>query len=132
MEATLKKSVALRVISQLRELTTVPIYYAPNPYGSILVLDSKMHTHFRLEWMRKHAFCFYKNCIEDIFTRLNVIFFEQPADTIINEMFTKNEYSRGSVKLKLGMSSFHRDDDYFHMNAEFGAHSLRDILISVS
>jgi hypothetical protein len=128
MESTLKNSVAIRLMRLVREVTSAPIYYSPNPYGSVSVLDSSQHTYFRLEKTRAEIFAYYKRSLAELLGPLTVIPFEQPSETIVGEMFTKEIFSKGSVKLKQGMRSIHGDDDHFHMNADFGRLSLQEIL----
>lgn len=128
MEGTLQNSISLQLIRQLRELSAAPIYCSPNPYAAVGILTSSKHGYFGFESTRDRAFRYYKQSLAEMLVPFSAVPFEQPQETITNDMFTKDEYSKGSVKLKAGMSSMHESDDHFHMNAEFGAQSLREIL----
>ncbi|NJC22633.1 hypothetical protein BJ994_001709 [Arthrobacter pigmenti] len=128
MEGTLKNSNALKLIAQIRQISAAPMVYVPNPYGSTDVLNSDRYKHFHSWRIRNRVFGYYKAELSGMFSESSVRVIEQPEDTVANRMFTKSVYSKGSMKLKRGMSSPHNGDDCFHMNAAFGATSLRAVL----
>jgi hypothetical protein len=49
----------------------------------------------------------------------------QPQSTSVNGLFTKDFYCTGSVRLD---EKAHRENDYFHMNTEFGLEILNTVL----
>lgn len=128
MRGTLKNSVAIKVVSQIREISNAKIIYSPNPYGDISLLQSAEYNYFRFKETRELAFEFYKYNLEFMMKDFEAIPVEQPKETIIDKMFTSKIYSRGSVKLKKGMLTAHDENDYFHMNADFGARSLEGLM----
>lgn len=132
MEGTLWKSDAAQVIQQVKQISKEPIYYAPNPFGSAEVLQSPEYDYFALEKTRNRAFDFYRKSLQEMPPKWGVTVFPQPEETVVERMFTKPEYSKGSIKLKRGMKSAHKGDDFFHMNSDFGVVSLREILNVIS
>ena len=56
------------------------------------------------------------------------IVFEQPAQTRISGIFTRQEYGRGSVRLTKNFNVAHPENDYLHMNADYGVLVVRQIL----
>lgn len=128
MEGTLKNSNALKLIAQIRQISAAPMVYVPNPYSTTDVLDSDRYRHFHSRPIRDRVFDYYRDGLNEMVSGASVRVIEQPDDTIADRMFTTSRYSKGSIKLKRGMSSPHNGDDYFHMNAAFGATSLRDVL----
>ncbi len=58
--------------------------------------------------------------------------FEQPAQTRISCIFTRQEYARGSVRLTENLNIAHPEDDYTHANAVYGAIAVRQILERVA
>ncbi|MDQ0820513.1 hypothetical protein QFZ79_002804 [Arthrobacter sp. V4I6] len=128
MEGTLKNSNALKLIAKIRQISAAPMVYVPNPYGTTDVLNSDRYRHFHSQPIRDRVFDYYKAGLGEMFSEASVRVVELPDDTIANRMFTRSKYSKGSIKLKRGMSSPHNGEDYSHMNAAFGATSLRDVL----
>lgn len=127
MKATLDNSNAVMIIRMMKSISRSPMFYAPNPYGTNEVLEDAAHDYYLDAAVRNRVFDFYSSSLD----RLNhdeCQVAPQPTETIADRMFTKIEFSRGSVKLKKGMASLHDGKDYFHMNATFGAVSLREIL----
>lgn len=128
MLGTLKNSVALRVISQLKQISASKIICSPNPYGDCSLLQSPDYDYFGFDETRELAFQFYKKHLKLMMDDAGAIPVEQPEETIVDRMFTAEAYSRGSVKLKKGMHSAHAENDYFHMNGDFGAISLKGLI----
>lgn len=56
--------------------------------------------------------------------------FPQPPSTLSGPLQTKSVYARGSVRLAGGLSKVHPSDDYWHMNAAYGALVLGEWLDS--
>ncbi len=130
MNETLTNSNAVRVLTMLKQITQSPIVYTPNPFGTKEILTDKRYDFLAHESVRKYVFDYYQEAKNRILKTELCILKEQPVETIDAYMFTKSEYSRGSIKLKKGMRSPHNDNDYFHMNAHFGEISLEQILSS--
>lgn len=55
----------------------------------------------------------------------------QPAETVLNELLTKTEYSVRSTRL-LYPDNEHDKDDYTHMNASFGVAYIRNFLKQIA
>ncbi|MET0314888.1 MAG: hypothetical protein ABW275_10890 [Hansschlegelia sp.] len=53
---------------------------------------------------------------------------DQPDETMHGRFFTKPIYGRDSVRLKEGFEERHDEDEYIHMNAEYGATFIRSVL----
>jgi len=132
MEGTLRNSNALTLIDMLKKITTSPLVYAPNPYASINILQDGNYDYYHFDDLMKKAYDYYFKCADSLFLEREVFFAVQPESTIHDNMFTQDVFSRNSIKLKSGLDSKHASSDYFHMNAEFGAVSLRDIFLNYS
>ena len=50
----------------------------------------------------------------------------QPPDTLVDGLATRDELCRGSVRLRPDTGSPHPANDYFHMNAQYGAIMWRE------
>lgn len=126
MDRTLSNSNALMIVDMLRSISSAPLLYAPNPFGTREVLESSKNRQFQDYKLCERVFDFYTNALGSMFP--DALVFSQPTGTIVDRMFTREEFSRGSIKLKKGMISSHREDDFFHMNTNFGMCSLREML----
>lgn len=126
MKATLHNSTGLNLVDKIKNITLAPLVYAPNPYPEIAILEDASYKYYLFDDLRSKIFNFYKQSFLHLADRGAVIF-NQPEITTVDEMFTRHEYSQGSIKLKVGMASKHNDNDYFHMNADFGQLSLEGI-----
>lgn len=128
MDARLKGSVAVTTLDKLKRVTDAPVIFAPNPYPTKGVLASPEADYWACIPARERVFDFYCAALDQLRSHCQVQ--EQPAYTIEERMFTRENYTAGSVRLKEGMSRLHPAGDYEHMNAEFGACALKEILDS--
>lgn len=130
MSETLQKSNAITLIDMLQHITKSPLIYTPNPYASEDILNDVKFDYYHLNSYLEMAYnCYLKN-IDNLFCERKTTFVKQPEGTITNKIFTKEIFSKNSVKLKHGLNNKHEESDHFHMNAEFGAISLRDIFLN--
>ena len=58
---------------------------------------------------------------------IGVEYVPQPSDTVCDYKYTKREFCVHSVRFAAKLSYEHPDDDYIHMNGQYGARVLRDI-----
>lgn len=127
MAATLGNSTGMILLDKLRQITRAPVVYAPNPYPSIGVLGDSKCGYYAHGTIRSEVFEFYKGFAPELVKR-GCVLFNQPRDTVIDDLFTKEEYSKGSVKLKPGMNVQHDEQDHFHMNSDFGRVSIDGLM----
>ncbi|CAI3967585.1 MAG: hypothetical protein Altm2KO_20290 [Alteromonas macleodii] len=127
LDGILNNSNAIQIIKLLQEISTAPIAYSPNPLPADSVLGDTEYDYYHLAGLLDKCYSHYINGCSSLFSESAVIFAHQPPCTIVDKMFTSQNYSKGSVKLKRGMQSIHNSNDHFHMNAEFGALSLQDL-----
>jgi hypothetical protein len=128
MENTLRNSNALMIIEMLKIISSAPILYVPNPFSTKQVLLNGKYPQYNDSKICKRVFEFYNDALVNMLKNVQV--YPQPIDTITDQMFTKEKFSRGSIKLKKGLSSVHNEDDFFHMNVDFGVISLSEILLN--
>lgn len=76
----------------------------------------------------------YENCIEKMQSAIeipNITLMKQPLITRNGEYHSKQEYSKGSRRLDIGdhiSNQLHPNDDFMHMNGQFGALWMVDFL----
>jgi hypothetical protein len=127
IEDNLRASVAIRTVEKLRAITHSPIALIPAPLRSE---DSKSETLKRIYDKRSPQY------ICDLFARISDEFskkfafrlFPQPEMTKATPFETKSAYSRELVRLVAPVAADDDDEDFDHMNAEYGAIVLRAVL----
>lgn len=117
-----RQSLAEHVIAVIRAASQKPIYliadplWAPwaldAPRGKLLgeIIKAGLARPF-VDWTHRALAAAFKD------TATIVV---QPPETVQDDIFTIAGYSKGSVRLRKEIVE-HEDDDYQHMNAEFGA-----------
>lgn len=123
----LQESAAIHNINLLRQLTKAPILFAPCPFMAHGLLADDAYNHY---WdrsdVREWSYEVYRKSTDDLRGICTV--FEQPEETIVDKYFTKDQYSRGSVRLEEGNIRAHGERDFRHMNPTFGALCLDEML----
>jgi hypothetical protein len=136
LDATLRglvhESVAFSLAKRIRLVTNRPVVVIPDP----LVTEAALTLHAR--W-RRFGKCQHRDFLYGLFTdavramfetvRASVVF--QPPETTVNKVFTKPEFSEGSIKIGMNGEP-HQPNDFGHMNALFGALLLRSALAESS
>jgi hypothetical protein len=117
-----RQSLAEHVMDVIRASSQKPVYlmadplWAPwsldAPRGRLLgeIVKAGLGRPF-VEWTRR--------ALADAFSDTAAILV-QPQETVQDDIFTVPAYAKGSVRLRKEIVE-HEDDDYQHMNAEFGA-----------
>ncbi|MGE0742041.1 MAG: hypothetical protein AB7O98_11925 [Hyphomonadaceae bacterium] len=126
MRQTLKRSGAAKNIDNVRAISQAPIFYTPNPYSARTVLDHPDYAYWRCEATCARIFAFYRGALAELRRTCTVV--EQPAETISQPYFTIPDFARDAPKLRQGAAATYGETDHGHMNAAFGALSLRNIL----
>ncbi len=57
----------------------------------------------------------------------NVTGIPQPRETLSDHIFTKEDYTTGSIRLAKGFDKIHTSEDLKHMNAEYGKLALLEL-----
>jgi hypothetical protein len=138
---------ALTYLNKIREATVArgtEIWLYPQPMPSIAVLASNVVSATPFEATRistmKQAVAFHdEEVLHSAFAALCADLaqrghttFEQPPETRVSSIFSREEYARGSVRLTKNLNIAHPEDDYAHMNAKYGAIVMRQILERVA
>lgn len=125
MEQTLADSTAVLTIDKVRRITDAPITYFPNPFQTTECLTKE--DFWGLEDARDRMMTFYREGIARLLDPVCTVV-EQPEHTLASPFFTQPEFARDAMKLKRGMKALYAENDYAHMNADFGAHALRRVI----
>jgi hypothetical protein len=129
----LSGSAALEWATKIRQACNKAVFLAPAPLPaeSRVTADRfgrAMPRHFRAN--AEYIFESYRRVACALTTQNGIDLIEQPASTIASPGFTKNEFSRGSVRL-LGDSVAHAQEDFSHMNKLYGVALFREIVTTV-
>lgn len=127
LQGRFRQTAAVETIGKLRKLTAAPIALVPQPHpsaeGSWPWLD-------RIERHREDAIIanLFDSACNQLAYELDVQPVPQPKFTKSRPLRTEPVYSRGSVMLNGKLSMAHPAGEASHMNADYGAAVLRDLL----
>lgn len=120
---------AIQLLKKIRAATDKPVYLCTEPYLSESALNQSEMRHLpplqqsgALGRIKK----LYARCLKKILTELNVVWIQQPEQTIRPPCFTKLKFSRGSTALMKGDRK-HPKADVRHMNKTYGLQMLTAI-----
>jgi hypothetical protein len=117
----LRTSLAYSLASKVRQITDAPIYIMHAP-----LLDERTAGRARFEVLSYgDYFPLLKQAVDIPMADL----LKQPEQTITRGHYTKLEFSKDAVRLAVkggGEGIQHKDEDYNHMNADYGAVRLKD------
>jgi hypothetical protein len=117
----LKTSLAYSLAGKVRQITHAPIYVMHAP-----LLDERTAAKARFEvFSYDHYFPLMNQALDIPGAHL----LKQPEQTITRGHYTKLEFSKDAVRLAVkieGEGIRHKEEDYNHMNALYGAVRLKD------
>lgn len=127
----LRGTTATQTIAELRKITSAPATLTPQAMPSEDQTDSTLA---HLDSVGDAA------TVRDIFAaaasmlarEFDFAFLPQSPETLAGPCKTKRQYCTGSVALAGGGRNAHPQDDYQHMNAEYGALLLRAWLVGTT
>ena len=116
---------ARKVALQVLEDVDVPVVISPTPlkaqrsklFENTVVADTDMHS--------------LDVALGKAFEERGMHYVAQPTETISDNIYTDDRFTTGSVRLKGELEEQHGDEDFGHMNAEYGALVLRDALAKI-
>ncbi len=117
----LRNSLAYSLASQVRQISDTPIYIMPAP-----LLDERTADRVRFEIVGYDEYFSLMTQALDI-PKAHLL--KQPEQTITRGHYTKLEFSKDAVRLAVAGKQEgiqHKDEDYNHMNADYGAVRLKD------
>jgi hypothetical protein len=118
----LQESLLFQLVAQTRSANAAaPIFVAPAPFPGDNCLDeaaSKWRVFASGDCASMQAG--YYEGLRSVFSPFNAEFLPQPEHTIINSLFSKRNYAKGSVRLTAGLATQHPSDNYWHMNQAYG------------
>jgi hypothetical protein len=120
----IENSSAMKVVSNIRKKSQAPVVLAPCPFFTKATLVARPY------WNEKAAvdmvFGFWGKSL-DAFKKIAIVD-DQPTETIEDRFFTKADFAKNSIKIKPGHEVIRPVDDDHHMNGEFGARWINQIL----
>ena len=121
-----------QVASLIRTVSSIPIFIAPVPFPSIsgFYSPSLICTYLARNANQTLQDCYYQ-AIAHLCDIHEVTFIAQPDSTITDYVYTKEIYSKGSVKLGHNLTTLHDETDFAHMNKEYGTVVLQAVLENI-
>lgn len=128
------RSFGLNICRSLAELTDKPIFLSPQPFPSDAILHRRAAKHAGWRLLHEGG---DDRAIAGLFDRLlkdfhggRLLTLPPPPATMSAPLLTHDRYSRDSRHL-FQPDEAHRTTEFFHMNVEFGALCLQDLLSRV-
>lgn len=129
IEKVIRRGFCAKTAAQFRKATKAPIFAFEQPMPRQAVL---------IESNRKGKWRFAKRLrqqINDIWSRetgklredYDFHVLNQPEATLTEDGLTLDEFGIGSTRLREGFDEEHRDNEFLHMNARYGALILRQL-----
>jgi hypothetical protein len=123
-----RRSLAAMTLDKRRTITDAPIVVVPCPLPSTDILTNRRHGRmWRTPGLVKVTMAVY----DEALAALPATIARQPSGTVEGDIFTKTEFARGSIMLR-GTTDAHPDGESFHMNRDFGAIMLREMLAALT
>lgn len=124
-----RKKLCMLIVQKLRRITSQPIGIIPTPFESDHAENPKVQFLRNSASLQLADDSFHAVSMK-IAQEYGIRFFFQPEETLAGPLQTKSIYSHGSVRLST--SEKHGDEEASHMNAQYGAITLRHVLDSLS
>jgi hypothetical protein len=129
-------TVAVQLHDKIRKASKTYLKIVPQPLPSDAVLDS--HNQSGIPALLKSTVAYHDDItLAHYFTAVTGALVKEgrqisspPTASRSGYLFTKREFSVGSVRLSKNLATPHDEDDFEHMNKEYGALQLRELLAS--
>ncbi|MDO6964489.1 hypothetical protein [Rhizobium alvei] len=129
LKRQIEQTMAVAVMRELAEKAGKPLFYIPNPLFSKSILEHPKGFFFRRAMRTGAAGPMierFRGAVRAMIAPYAMVL-DQPVETIVPPCFTDERFSVGSVRLS-ERAPKHKDDDFAHMNADFGAIVIRDAM----
>ncbi|WP_198036700.1 hypothetical protein [Halomonas sp. GT] len=117
-------TLSFNLVRKIRELTEKTVFVGHNPLGAFRGVEFKV--------VEPEAYLFGLEVANDfVYSSIDSELVAQPSYTIVSGRFTHPSFSKGSKRLSIGDKfddETHPENDYGHMNDEFGAAWLTSFL----
>jgi hypothetical protein len=131
-EDRIQHNLLFKLASLVCQVSEKPLFMAPSPFPSRSCVDDPsgqwdlLAANYSMLIQRG-----YYDAMRRAFQSLDSVFLPQPDETVIDFLFSKTQFSQGSIRLTEGLSSTHPDNDYLHMNKAYGAIFLSRALAAI-
>jgi hypothetical protein len=126
----LSDTIAVRTMDMILGIARKPVVLVPQPLPAERLLQVPAQRNIFPDMIARgnaeFGYRLFRDAAAEIM-RERGIEIEQPGETRTQHILTKNEFSVGSVRLTGTLESQHAENDFGHMNAEFGVHVWRKL-----
>jgi hypothetical protein len=134
-EQAFRQSLAMHMYGLVRSASQAPVIVAPQPYLSQAVIGDPNQSPYGdappADLAARPALL---SALDEVLAaaaaREGFRWLAQPAQTVVDDHWTRPEYCVDSVRLSAQMDIAHPDDDYAHMNQRYGD-AVLDILAAL-
>lgn len=132
-EDRVRQSVIFRLALLVRQVSEKPLFISPSPLPSRACVGDSSGTWDMLSANYSPAIQKgYYDGMNLAFQSLGGIFLPQPTETVVDFLFSKTQFSKGSIRLTEGWPSVHPDNDHTHMNKDYGKAFLVHAFASIA
>ena len=120
----LKNTLGANLVETIRRRTAIPIYIVPQPLPSeqLATIKEKGGNFRKIEMngINQHAYQAYETALEYVFSpHKNTTIISQPKETIKNNIYTRNTFTKGAVRL-YNLNKQQPETDILHANQGYG------------
>jgi hypothetical protein len=125
----LEASIALKLARSIKSESAVPLLLVESPIPSTDLIQTDPWMNIPGEQAKStiaEAFSIYRRIVSELGTSEGIRIVSQPPETIGRDGLSRVEFTRGSLRLE--SQERHSDGDFSHMNQDYGARILDEIL----
>ncbi len=121
------EQMAFVLAKKLSQVTAKPIYIIPEPMLSIKTAHGSESNYWKklLSYGVGPELVSYYNELSKKLSGPQTKVLAQPIETTDGGLFTRSEFARGAVALREGLDRVTSEEDYAHMNGDYGAAFLK-------
>lgn len=132
-EDRVSHNILFEIATMVRDATDIPIFVSPAPFPSqACIEDETQNWSYLNNHDGKITQQSYYQGISNAFSSLHAIFIPQPEATITNNVFSKPHFTKKAIRLIKGFSHIHPENDYLHMNKDYGKLLLVQFLNTIN
>ncbi|WP_156392470.1 hypothetical protein [Rhizobium sp. Root482] len=133
VRSRIQKCLAIRIVKLLREATDKPIFVCEQPLPSNHIRKKGMSVWRDAAAFEKIITPIWRDELAKLEQQYRFQVLEQPVETVNQNLFlTHHRNSAGAIRLLDGLNVVHKRKEYAHMNADYGAIVMTEVIDAAS
>jgi hypothetical protein len=117
----LTSALAIKLIRDIRSISDSPIVVAQTPRPRRGIMSHRKSSRAAADLLLPRLTAVWERSKAAIAAEHKIAIVDQPQETIEDNLFTKDTFGIGAIRLQEGFETPHKQNDYRHMNAAYGA-----------